>query len=96
MRKIEEIARAMAAARVSPVPDTSEDMMAIVDRTWRNERLPAIYALQAMREPTETMGIAGNEALDANGCIPVEDSDAPTCWQAMIDAIIAEAEQEGE
>lgn len=92
MTKLEEIARAIYA-----------DRNGSGCKPWGNlphsHKAPylrdALAAVKAMREPTEAMGMAGNDALDANGCCPVDESDAPTCWQAMIDAIIAEAEQEG-
>jgi hypothetical protein len=46
-------------------------------------------AIEAMHEPTEAMEMAGNDALSDNGVCPVDDSDAPLAWRAMIDEALA-------
>lgn len=93
MTKLEEIARAIYA-----------DRNGSGCKPWGNlphsHKAPylrdALAAVKAMREPSATMEIAGNDALSANGVDNVEGDDSTAAWQAMIDSIIAEAEQEGE
>lgn len=45
--------------------------------------------LASMREPTDQMALAGLQGLADNGLCDLGDSDARSCWTAMIDAALA-------
>ncbi|MBX3583570.1 MAG: hypothetical protein KF810_16920 [Rhizobiaceae bacterium] len=89
--KLEEIARAMEAAAEKWYQDyiaAHPERVAFAHRGIIPPEVRALAAVKAMREPTEAM----LWAYELPHIGPDEQREA---WQAMIDSIIAEAEQEG-
>jgi hypothetical protein len=77
---IERVARAIAAALYRPQPDMSGDIWRAVG-TERKRKCEdaARAAIEAMREPTDLMALAGYDY-----CSNVD------AWRAMIDAALGE------
>ena len=86
MTMIERVARALAPQSLLP------------EHMWREFVEPARAAIEAMREPTEEMRIAGDTAPTAHGWGlhaihgSSEFAECEPLWRAMIDAALGEAE----
>ncbi len=90
---IERVARALCIA-TGELPDTETPYHPTVSHIWEHYIPDARAAIEAMREPTETMYCAGDEEilahLNSEKFIKGEDTPAVDCWKAMIDAALAE------